>query len=313
VNALTPLAEWNVPQDEIDHLGHMSTLFYAQRAEQGVARIVEQLGGAPGELAAAGLIAAVVDQHTHFRREQLAGAPLTLAGGVVAQSAERIDLYQEMANAGTGEAAAMFRSGVQLRHRATRLPASIPAPWLEAAAARPIEPPARSRPRSLPLERMGADLTLDDFARAGIASHQRREITAEICDADGFLAPAPPRLVGAKGPYNQGVMDQVWGAAAGFVWPALEMRTLSPRAARQGDVLDVYTALLSVSHKIIHSGIWVFEARSSALVSVSHQVNIFFKLSTRRPQDMPADLRERLTGLAHPELLPPRAQAGSDD
>jgi acyl-CoA thioesterase FadM len=303
---LTRLDAWSVPQDEIDHLGHMSTLFYAQRADQGAARMLELLGAAPGALAQAGLTAAVVDRHTHFRREQLAGAPLTLAGGVAAASPARIDLYQEMANARTGEPVAMFRSGVQLQRRDTREPASLPAQWLAAATARLVQPPARSLPRSLPMERMGADLTLADFARVGIASHLRREITAEACDADGFLVPPPPKLVSGTRFYNQGVMDEVWTAVPGFVWPALEMRMLGLRAPRQGDVLDTYTALLSISHKIMQSGIWVFEARSQALVQVIHQVNIFFNLGVRRPQDMPAQVRERLGRLACPELFAPR-------
>jgi acyl-CoA thioesterase FadM len=151
---------------------------------------------------------------------------------------------------------------------------------------------------------MGAELTVADFRRAGVAPHLRREITAALCDADGFLAPVAPKLGKPDEPWDQGVMDQVWGSVEGFVWPALEMRVLTRRTPRQGDVLETYAALLNVSHKIIHSGVWVFEARSQALVSVSHQVNIFFRLATRRPQDMAPETRERLSRLVTPGLIP---------
>ena len=151
---------------------------------------------------------------------------------------------------------------------------------------------------------MGAGLTLEDFARAGIASHLRREITPQVCDADGIWAPPRPRKwAGVGGSPSQGVMDEIWGSVPGFVWPALEMRILTRGPVRQGDVLESYTALITVSHKIMHSGIWVFEATSRRLVSVIHQVNIFFNFETRRPQDMPAEVRARLERLARPQIM----------
>ena len=306
---LTRLAEWTVPPDEIDYINHRSTLFYALRSNAGALQLVEGLAGGPEALAAAGLGLAVVDEHTLFRREQRLDAPLTLAGEVIAADAGAIGVHAEMANAATGELAATFRLQVQPQRRPDRAPASIPAAWLEAAAARRIEPPARSHPRSLPLERMGAELGVADFARTGVASHHRREIAAEACDAEGFLAPRRPKLTWTQDYVSRSVMDQVWGCCPGFVWPALEKRALTLRPVRQGDVLESYEALLSVSHKVMHSGLWVFEARSGALVSVTHQVNVFFSLETRRSLDMPLEIRELLDGLAQPELLAPASQA----
>lgn len=301
---LIRLAEWTVPDDEIDHLNHMSTVFYAQRSDQGVFALLAGLGATPEALGAAGLVAVVTDRHTLFRREQLAGSPLVLEGGVIAVGPGRLEVYAQMAHAGTGELAAMFRLGVELQARATRTPQAIPAAWAEAARAGRIEPPPRSAPRSLPMERMGAALTLEDFARAGVECHLRREIAAETCDADGIWAPFRPRKwTGPGGSPSQGVMDEIWGSVPGFVWPALEMRILTLGPVRQGDVLESYTALLAVSHKIMQSGIWVFEAKSRRLVSVIHQVNIFFNFATRRPQDMPAEVRARLEALARPQIM----------
>jgi acyl-CoA thioesterase FadM len=302
---LTRLAAWTIPPDEIDHLRHMSTLFYAHRADQGALRLLEALGAAPQALADAGLVAAVVDRHTLFRREQLADATLTLAGAVAPTAdPERIGVYEEMANAAAGELAATFRLEIELQDRATRRPVPLPAPWREAAAGRRIEPPSRSHPRSLPLERMGAGLTLADFARAGIASHRRREILPEACDADGFLPLKRPKLsTPEEWSAGQGVMDNVWTCCPGFVWPALEKRALLLRPVRRGDVLDSYEAILSVGHKVIHSATWIFEARSQALVAVTHQVNVFFSFATRKTLDMPAELRARLGGLASVGLV----------
>ena len=146
-------------------------------------------------------------------------------------------------------------------------------------------------------------------------SHLRREITPDLCDADGFMAPqvpstsVPKATPGAGGvgmrTSNQGVLDQIWGHLDGFVWPTLETRVLTLRTARAGDALDSYAALLSVGHKVIHSAIWVFEARTGALTSVAHQVSVFFSYAARRTLDMPPEERARLEGLATPRLLAP--------
>ncbi|MDB5448595.1 MAG: hypothetical protein JWQ97_3912 [Phenylobacterium sp.] len=303
MNGLTRLAEWTVPDDEIDHLGHMSALFYGVRARQGAAAMLANLCAGAAELEAAGLVIGLADHHTLFRREQMAASPLQLSGAVTGVAERRIELYQEMGHAGAGELAAMFNSGIELRDRATRRPVVIPAPCLEAARARQVEPTHRSQPRTLTLASMGAELTLADFRRVGIASHMRRKIRPEDCDELGFYAPPPPRIFWTKESSNQGVMDGVWGSVPGFVWPSMEMRTMEFAPIRAGDVLDSYTALISVGHKVIHSGVWVFEALSGALVSTNHQVNIFFNFETRRAQDMPAHDRARIAALATPELL----------
>ena len=104
---------------------------------------------------------------------------------------------------------------------------------------------------------------------------------------------------------TQGILDQIWGHLEGYVWPTVETRALTLRAARVGDVLDSYAALLSVGHKVIHSGFWVFEARTGALTSVSHNVSVFFSYAARRSLDMPPEERARLEGLATPQLLAP--------
>src|SRR5687768_12944421 len=103
---LTRLTEWTVPPDEIDHLDHMSTLFYAWRADQAAMRLIEGFAGGATTLASAGLTLAVIDRHTHFLREQRGDASLVISGGVVGAASARIEIYAEMTNAVTGELAA---------------------------------------------------------------------------------------------------------------------------------------------------------------------------------------------------------------
>lgn len=301
---LARLAGWTVPEDEIDRLGHMNIQFYGLRAALGCGRMLERIGLGPPELAARGLTVSTVDQHTMYRREQLANSPLSIFGGVAAAGPERIAVYLEIRNDRTGDLAATFLSSLQLQDRATRMELRFPDALVEAANARQATPPARSQPRSLPLERMAADLTTGDLARAGVESHLRRVVGAADCDADGFVRPAQPRRIGAATPPSQGVMDQVWHCVDGFAWPALEARTLTLASPRLGDVLDTYTALLAVTHKILQWGTWVFEARSGQLVSVSRQVNIFFDVAARQTRDLPADVQARLSALARPALAP---------
>ncbi|MBV9511287.1 MAG: hypothetical protein JO303_13500, partial [Caulobacteraceae bacterium] len=291
-----------MPAAEIDNLGHMNTNFYVQRAREAGGLLLDGLGAGAAARREAGLIVEAVDCHNHFRREQMQGALLRLSGGVVAAAGARFELYLEMDNVRAQETAAMFRLTMELQHKVTRRPAEASAPWLRAAQQALVEPPGRSRPQTLTFERLGVGLTPDDFARAGVRPHLRREIPAAECDADGFLAPEPRlRTVPDSFP-SQGVMDQIWHRFEGFAWPLLELRTHDLRRPRAGDVLETYAALLSVGHKVIHWGSWVFEARTGALVSIYQQANILFNLATRRPQDMSAEVRAEMTALSSPGL-----------
>jgi acyl-CoA thioesterase FadM len=303
---LTRLTEWTVPPDEIDHLDHMSTLFYAWRADQTAMRLIEGFAGGATALASAGFTLAILDRHTHFLREQRADAVLAISGGVVAAAGARIDIYLEMGAALSGELAATFLLQVELQDRTTRAPASLPASWIEAATAGRIERPARGAPRSLTLERAGARVTVADFVQAGIERRDRREISAADCDADGFLELRRPKVTSVENFRRTGVMAAVWGVRPGFAWPALEKRGLFLRPMRQGDVLDIYEGLIEVGRKVFDWGVWTFDARDRALVSVSRNINAFFSLDNRRTEDMPADLQAHLRRLARPELLSPQ-------
>jgi acyl-CoA thioester hydrolase len=298
LTALTPLTEWTVPREEIDHIDHMGTAFYAWRAERDVLRFIEDLcGPAPG------LKLAVLDRHTHYRREQRLGAPLRMTAGVTSASHARLGVYMEIANTVTGELAAMFNLEVEARHRADGASAPIPDPIRAAAAARLIEPAARSRPRSLTPDKTASHLTPADFQRAGIVPHIRQEIPAEACDAEGFLIPARPVFRPDTHIPRVGVMADVWTGSPGHFWPMIEQRDVKPRTPRAGDVLETYEALIKVEHKAMHSANWVFEARGGALVEASHMVTVFFSAETRRAVGIPPDLRARLDSLARPGFL----------
>jgi acyl-CoA thioesterase FadM len=276
----------------------MGTAFYAWRAERDVLQFVEGLGALDP-----GLKLAVVERHTHYRREQRLGAPLLMAAGVTSAGPARIGVYMEMANTATGELAAMFNLEIDARNRADGTPAPFPDAWRQAAAAQLVEPAARSRPRSLTPDKTGAHLTPTDFHRAGIAPHIRQEIPAEACDADGFLIPAKPVFRPETHIPDVGVMADIWTGSPGHFWPMIEQRDFKPRTPRAGDVLETYEALIKVEHKAMHSANWLFDAATGALVEARHMVTVFFSAETRRSVGIPPDLRERLDGLVRPGLL----------
>jgi acyl-CoA thioesterase FadM len=299
----TRLAEWTVPTDEIDHLDHMSTVFYAWRADQAALQLVEALTGGALDPPAEGLTLAVVDRHTHFRREQRLGAPMAIAGGVTSAAGSRIGVYLEMSNAASGDLAATFNLQVELQARPSRAPVRVPQAWIAAAMSRRIEPPQRSHPRTLSAGKIGERLRPQDFGRAGVANHVRRAVTENECGPDGFLATARPQLQPVEDHPRTGVMADVWNSCPGYFWPAIEQRALKLRAVRCGDVLESYEALLSVHAKAMHSAVWTFEAASGALVEIRHQVNVFFNARSRRAEAMPAKVRDRLNGLVSPDLV----------
>jgi acyl-CoA thioesterase FadM len=279
---LTILAVWNVPPDEIDHIDHMGTAFYAYRAEQGALRLIERLTGLTG---------LVADRHIHYRREQRLGAPLRLSAGVTGASGPRVAIYAEITNAETGQPAAEFNLQIELRAQ------------LEHPAFLQITPPARSRPRSLPYEKLAPHLRLADFARVGIASHSRQEIDAAACDADGFLKTTKPRFIPDDHVPTTGVMAGVWNYAPGYFWPAVEQRDLRFRLPRRGDILETYEAVLGVAGKAVHSANWIFEATSGDLIDARHMITVYFDSRTRRSQNLPPDLLLYLNDVARPELL----------
>lgn len=300
---LTRLADWTVPADEIDHLDHMSTVFYAWRANRAAIGLVESLDGGATDLAAQGLMLAAVDRHTHFRREQRLGAALDIAGGVTCADGSRVGVYLEMSNAASGELAATFNLQVELQDRISRKPVQFPLAWIVAAGTRLVEPPHRSHPRTLSAGKIGERLRPQDFRRAGIASHVSHAVSAAECGPDGFLVAARPELRPVAEHSRAGVMGGVWNSIPGYFWPAIEQRALKLHTPRCGDVLDAYEAILSVHAKALHSAVWTFDAASGVLVEIRHQVNVFFNSSSRRAESMPAEVRDRLSGLASPDLL----------
>jgi len=316
MSELSRVAEWTVPDAEIDELGHMSATQYERRALEGWRALLDAIGAGPAALAASGLTAVAVDQHGIFRREQVVGAPLSLAMGVVSAGGSRIEVCQEFANTATGDLAATFRTWVELQDLSDRAPAQLSLPWLEAALLKKAEAPARSQPRTLTSETLDANPTTADLLAAGVRPHLRVEVTPELCDAQGFMIPPRPPpaapkyfAVDAEGKRTgQGVMNNVYGYLRGYAWPTVESRNRMVRSVRVGEVLETYAALVSVGHKVIRSATWVFEARSGALVSIAHRVNVFLSYRQRRTLDMPPEERRRLEGLATPQLLSPGAK-----
>lgn len=300
---LPRLAEWTAPADEIDHIDHMGTGFYAWRIERAVADFLEGVIGAPDAFAGLGLRPLVVDRHTHYRKEQRLGAPLALDGGMTSAAGSRFGVYMQMVNVATGELAAMFNMQVEARSGATGAAEPLAAAWLQGALAQVIEPPPKSRPRSLTPDKSGAHLTVEDFRRLGIAPHARQEIAPQACDAEGYLVPVKPRFTPETHIPQVGVMAQVWNCAPGYFWPMIEQRDLKLRIPRAGDVLETYEAMLKVDGKAIHSANWVFEARSGALTEVRHMVTVFFNGETRHAVSLPPDLRERFERQSLPQLL----------
>ena len=300
---LTCVAEWNVPPDEIDHIDHMGTAFYAYRADQSALHLIERLAASPHGAAFADLVGTVADRHIHYRREQRLGAPLRLTVGVTGAKGSRICFYAEIINAETGEAAAIFNMQVELRRDRLDTPAPVPRAWLEQGAQAWMVPPPGSGPRTLSDERLGQRVSRADFERLGVASHSRQEIRAEACDAAGFLKKTKPKFNPEDHIPQTGAMARVWNYAPGYFWPAVEQRDLRFRVPRRGDVLESYEAVVGVSDKVVHSAVWVFEARSGDLVDVRHMVTVFFAAETRRSENIPAELLRYLKSLAKPELL----------
>ena len=300
--------------EEIDNLGHLNVRFYLIRAYRANQELLSRLGFSREARRAAGTVLGRNESYTRFHREQHLGATLDVVGGVLEMGPTTIRTGYEIRNSETGEVAAAIVSEFELEDGASRAALPWPAEVRRRADAFACPLSAHATPRSLTFERPNLAVTCDEVLERvgeqgdgamGILSE--RTITAEDCDAFGFLSEGGDLMAGARraqdlpnsafGPpierNNQGVR---------FGWAVLESRTVQLGRPRQGDVLRSIGAVVGIHRKARHTRRWTFDSATGAVIATDDTVTVALDLDGRRAIEIPADLRELLAARHAPEF-----------
>ncbi len=292
-----------VTREQIDHLGHMNVRFYAALAETGARSLAARLG-----LAGEGDPTIwVPDIHVRHHHEQLVDAPLEVWGGVVDARAERLRLYEELANVDSGQLAATFVIALSAASGPDRRPAPFSSEGLARAMEHVVEVPEHGRARSVSFDGDPAERapSLDDLRARGLAQRQERVLEPFECDDDGW--------------YRSDLLGElIWGGAAvegrsfqpfhttpdgrTMGWATMETRATWARLPRAGDRVQSFGAEVGLAAKTMHSRHWVYEVDRSELVCVFSIVGVAFDLESRRSMVIPDQLREALGQRLHPDL-----------
>jgi len=288
--------------EEIDRLGHLNVRYYMVRAYRANQELLIRLGLSREARKALGVMLGRNDSYTRFHREQHLGATLDVLGGVLEMGPHTLRTAFEIRNADTGEAAAAIVSEFQLEAGATREPIRWPTGLRERALAYEVSLSEHATPRTLDFEPPKSDVRFEDvLARVGEdgdgewGALVEREITAEDCDAFGFLSEGNELMPGGGGRGQTPGLDRAFGPpieanedGRRVGWAVQELRLTQFRRPRVGDTLRSIGAVVRLYRKARTARRWTFDARTGAVVSIDDNVAVALDLDHRRAIEIPA-------------------------
>jgi acyl-CoA thioester hydrolase len=298
--------ESRVEPADIDNLGHMNVRVYARKAAQATHALVASLGLDANALLQDGSIVQAYDNHVRFYKEQMEGAPLKVIAGVISAAPEAITVYLELLNAETGDRAATFNNVIRLEDPTTRASKPFADEIIQQALTHIVDWPDYGRPRSLPLEPVRTDITLQMMADKQVMVRlEPYTLDADDCDSHGFMnLQDGTSLAFAKLPIK---IKQQRGSARGWGDDNMAIATMESRQVllatpKLGDTIVTRSAHLAVGDKTVHSVHWSFNEATGAPVSMISQIGLGFDLTERRARSFPPQMRAVFEESIYPEL-----------
>jgi acyl-CoA thioester hydrolase len=313
---LTLLHEAPVAENEIDDLGHMNVRYYGERALDSTHELLSNHGLSPDSCESVGAVLDVFDIYTRHHREQLAGAPLAVRGGVLDAGDDGVRLYHELTNTDSGELAATFVHRIQLRDLESRSAVVLPADVRKSLGESIVGWPEHGQSRTIDLDRTAPPLTLAEARRRGLAIRKERRVRADECDANGFAPPSrrlelvwggEPLHPGANGPPMFDLDD---GGRMSLA--ALETRSLLFESPKVGTLIQSFSAIVEIARKTIVRRTWVFDVERARLLHNNMMVDIALHLGERRSLEIPANVRSTFEAEAQLDLRSSRQNPGDD-
>lgn len=295
-----------VGEEAIDELGHMNVRFYLEEALIATHALSERHGLSTEWCHDQGIVLELQEIYTRHYREQLLGARLAVAGGVLAIRPDGIRLYHELVNPSLGERAATFIHDLKLRDRKTRASRPLPEMVAESARAAVVDWPEHGRARTLDLDKAPPVVDLALAQERGLAMRSERFIDRNDCDEDGYFIASRYQDLCWGGQRLQGQYADSWlldmEDGGKFGWATLESRGVWVERPRVGARIQSFGAEVALAPKTSFRHHWVFDLDRGVLLCVSSVVNLAFDVGARRAIEIPATVRKALEAQFHPDL-----------
>ena len=307
--SLRVLHESVVRDEEIDALGHMNVRFYGARALESTARLLAEFDV---EVNSFGMISPFGHDlpclFTRYHREQHAGSPLVVLGGLIDVGKDGLRIYHELRNPERDELAASFVHDVTLRRVGERESFSLPESMRKDLSEWVVEFPAEGGPRTIDLDAPPVAPTLEQAREEGLTFRMPRRIEAQDCDGEGRLAAETrpfymwggdliPPQTRSDGPPLIALAD---GGTMG--WASMETRSVMLEPPVAGMRVQSFSATVELASKTCLCRYWVFDLETGRLLLANEVVELALHLGQRRAIEIPPEIRKGMEAALRPDL-----------
>ena len=288
---------------ECDAMGHLNVGFYVAKSMEGLVGLAAELG-MPRAFSPEALSTLVVrEQHIRFIKEARPGAPLHMIGGVVEWGETHARLLLLLRHH-TGEIAAAFQTLVS---HATALDARA-FPWPERIRARAealaMDVPAEARPRSIGLEPVESQASLERANTLGLKRTALGAVRLADCDALGrmhtelMMARLSDGVAHIFAGERPGAAEN--GARAGGA--ALEYRLIHLAWPRAGDRVELRSGSGGGDARFRRLVHWLLDPETGKAWGVAEAIAVSFDLETRKLITLTDEALARANAQAIPGL-----------
>lgn len=274
---------------ECDEMAHMNTRFYVSRAMEGLAGLFGYLGMPRLFAPASPTTLAVDEMHIRFRREARVAAPLHMTAGVVEISDCEATVLLLLFHSRSGQTAATFRLRVaHVLASDGRTRQGWPGSLKAAAQSSRVEVPIEARPRSVSLESVDSDHTVDEAVALGLQRVAMGLLPREGCDAFGRMHQS--RFIGAVGegarqllqPLRELIVEHAKQKPERFGGAALEFRVVNLLSPAWGDCFEVRSGLQRVDGNALSVVHWMMDPFSGRRFAAMQSINTVLDLDRRK-------------------------------
>ena len=268
---------------ECDAMGHLNVGFHVAKSMEGLIGLAAELG-MPAAFSTGALSTLIVrEQHIRFIKEARPGAPLHMTGGVVEWGETDARLLLLLHHR-TGEVAAAFQTMVS--HATAQEGRAFP--WPDRVTARAgalaMDVPVEARPRSIRLDPVASQASLDRAAQLGLKRTALGAVRPADCDAFGRMR---TELMMAR--ISDGIAHVFDGARPGerengakTGGAALEYRLIHLAWPRAGDRVELRSGSAGGDarfRKLVH---WLLDPATGRPWGVAEAIAVSFDLETRK-------------------------------
>jgi acyl-CoA thioester hydrolase len=286
---------------ECDELGHLNVKFYAAKALEAFAALVDELGIANPERLDAGATARVREIHSRFLAEARPGAALAVAGGVLDHDETSLTALLEMRHEMSGEPAAAFRVVADHVHVKTGRVFPWPSRFASPAEAWRVALPEHAAPRGLVLAPLNGTASMAEADRMDMPTISSGVYRIDEADPAGIVRPSA--YIGRSSDSSHRMIFPAGVARPpNLSMAALENRLAIRRPARPGDRFVQRAGYVEIKPRAARFVNWVLDPVSGLPWATFEGFGVFFDLEARRAAAPPPEVAEALKAWLRPGL-----------